>query len=424
MLPAPLLPVVGERPDWQGKLLHIVAGSSRSLWRFPLRSGLAALSVMLGVGGVICAGNYAAEGRLKALNQIQSLGVNTLVITPQQSRSVGGRAKTGAIVTTLVARDYAQILYEVPGIERSSATAASSFMVKAGDLSKNGCVVMGVESGYFSIRQWRVALGDLFDETAERRAARVAVLGATVARDLFGDESPIGRRVFINRVPFQVLGVMAERGQGLDATNEDNQVYVPLGTAKRRLMNVDYFSSLIFEMRDWAAMDNAARDMASLLRRNHHAAANQTGDFQIQNQKSLVETEMIAAKRLSVLVRWAGLTTLAVCGLGILAIAWISVKERTREIGTRRALGATEADIFLQFLTESAIVSITGAAAGWALGWQGTIALAERSGMPYLFERTSGMEVTVFSILLNIALAVLPSREAARLNPIQSLKAE
>src|SRR5262249_8624517 len=163
----------------------IIAGSWRTLWRFPLRSGLAMLSVLLGVGGVMCAGNYAAEGRLKVLNQIRSLGVNTLAVTPQQSRSVGGRAQTGSIVTTLVEREYAQILAGVPGIERSWATASAVFLVKAGDLSKNGCVVIGVEPGYFRIREWSMHSGELFDEVDARHSRRVAVLGFTVAHDLF-----------------------------------------------------------------------------------------------------------------------------------------------------------------------------------------------------------------------------------------------
>jgi putative ABC transport system permease protein len=419
-----LMPVAGAPPDQAGKLLHIIAASWRSLWRFPLRSGLATLSVALAVGGVICAGSYAAAGRLKVLNQIRSLGVNTLVVTPQQSRNVGARAKTGSVVTTLIARDYAQILGEVPGIGRSSATASALFLVKAGDLSKNGCVVIGVEPDYFRIRQWPVASGELFDSADLRRARRVAVLGFTVARDLFGDESPIGRRILINRVPFQVAGVLVERGQGLDAANEDNQVYVPLATSMRRLTNVAYFSSLVFEMRNWAAMDSAAQAMQSVLRRNHRAPVNLGDDFQIQNQKALVDTEITAAERLSALVRWAGLSTLAVCGLGIMAIAWISVKERIREIGTRRALGATERDIFLQFLCEAVIISALGACAGWFLGWQGAAIVAKRAGLPFLFERAGAVEVTAFSTLLNLILSLLPSREAARLDPIRALKSE
>jgi putative ABC transport system permease protein len=361
---------------------------------------------------------------LKVLNQIRSLGVNILVVAPRQSRSVGGRAKTGSIATTLVARDYRQILVEVSGIARSSATAAGSFLVKAGDLSKSGCAVIGVEPDYFRIRQWRAETGALFDETDVRRSTRVAVLGSTVARDLFGDESPLGRRIFINRLPFQVVGVLAERGQGLDAANEDNQVYVPLNSAMHRLMNADYFSALIFEMRDWASMDAAAQSMEAVLRQRHRSIGNLPDDFQIQNQKALVDTEVTAAERLATLVRWAGLSTLAVCGLGILAIAWISVKERFREIGVRRALGATEANIFFQFLFEATTISALGAAAGWVLGWESTLIIAQRANLPFLFDWTGAGEVTAVSILLNVTLALLPSREAARLDPIPALKSE
>jgi putative ABC transport system permease protein len=409
---------------FRGKSFHIMAGSLRLLWRFPLRSSLTMLSAMLGVGGVISAMNYAAEGRMKVLMQIRGLGSNVLIITPQQSRSVGGRAKTGAIVTTLVARDYSEILREVPGIERSSATATTAFLVKAGDLSKSNCAVVGVEPDYVRIKQWSVSSGEFFDQADVRRSARVAVLGSTVGRDLFGDESPIGQRIFINRVPFRVIGVLAERGQGLDAGNEDNQVYVPLRTSMHRLMNVDYYSALFFAVADWEKMDAAAKDMAAILQRRHRALGNLPEDFQIQNQKALIDTEIASSERLASLVRWAGLISLVVSGLGILAIGWISVGERIREIGTRRALGASAADIFFQFLFEAVTVSSLGCLAGLIGGWQGTAIIAQRVDLPFSFDWSSVRLVIMFSVFLNVTFALLPSRRAALLDPIRALQSE
>src|SRR5580698_5310488 len=145
-----------------GKALPLMAGSLRLLWRFRLRSSLILLSALLGVGGVICAISYAAEGRLKVLSRIQSLGTNVLVVSPQLSRNVGGRAKTGTIVTTLVAADYAEILRELPEIERSSATVTTSFLIKAGDLSKSNCIVIGTEPDYARIRHWENSEGEFY----------------------------------------------------------------------------------------------------------------------------------------------------------------------------------------------------------------------------------------------------------------------
>ena len=407
-----------------GKRLLLMAGSLRLIWRFRLRSGLILLSALLGVGGVISAINYAAEGRLKVLSRIQRLGTNVLVVTPQLSRNVGGRAKTGTIVTTLVAADYAEILREIPGIEKSSATVTASFLVKAGDLSKSNCLVMGTEPDYAWIRSWQTTEGEFYGAAETRRSARVAVLGATVKRDLFGAESPIGKRMFINRVPFEVIGVLEERGQGLDATNEDNQVYVPLSTAMRRLANVDYFGSILFAVTKWERMDETTEAIHRVLSKRHHASGNLLEDFQIQNQKSLIDTEITSSNRLAFLVRWVGLSGLVVSGLGILAICWIAVGERVVEIGIRRALGATKSDIFFQFLFEAVVISALGCFAGIIAGWRGTESIARRAELPVFFDWTSAALVAAFAMSMNLIFALIPSTRAAMLDPQRALKAE
>ena len=406
------------------KSVYILTGSLRSVWRFPLRSGLLLLSAMLGVAGVTSAINYAEDGRLKALNQIQLMGTNILVVAPQQSRAVGGRARTGTIVTTLVEQDYTAIQQELPDIERSSATAVGSFLIKAGDLSKNSCPVIGVEPDYFRIRNWSVRDGTIFDSTNMRRASRVVLLGSTVAHDLFGEIAPVGQGVLINRVPFEVAGVLAERGQSLEAGNEDNQVYIPLTTAMHRLMDVRYYSSLIFEIADWDRMDEDAQAIRETLNRRHHKLANLPEDFQIQNQKSLIDTETVTAAKLEFLVRWVGFSGLFVSGLGILAITWIAVRERTREIGTRRALGATPKDIFSQFLFEATVVSVIGCLAGLAGSWEGSLIVAQRVGLPFHFDWGAARLVIALSIALNLIFALFPSGRAALLDPVAALKYE
>ena len=197
---------------------EIVLRSLRLLWRFRLRSALVMSSAALGVSGVVCSVNYGASGTRKILEQIQLLGTNVLIVTPALSRPVAGRARTGEPVTTLIERDYVAIRREVLTRTRSSAIVTASYWVKAADLSKNTTIV-GCEPDYFSIKDWTVTAGDLFDAAQNRAASRVALLGHTVATDLFGNSSPIGQRIMINRVPFTVGGVLAERGQGLDVSN-------------------------------------------------------------------------------------------------------------------------------------------------------------------------------------------------------------
>jgi putative ABC transport system permease protein len=407
-----------------GKALLLMAGSLRLIWRFRLRSGLILLSALLGVGGVISAINYAEEGRWKVLNRIQRLGTNVLVVTPELSHNVGGRAKTGTIVTTLVAADYAEILREIPEIERSSAAVTTSFLVKAGALAKSNCPVMGTEPDFARIRHWQTSEGEFYGIREMRQSARVAVLGSTVRRDLFGSESPIGKRMFINRVPFEVMGVLEERGQGLDATNEDNQVYVPLSTAMRRLANVDYFSSILFAVTSWDRMDETTEAIRQVLKKRHRVADNFPQDFQIQSQKALIDAEATSSNRLTFLVRWVGLSGLVVSGLGILAICWISVGERVGEIGIRRALGARKSDIFFQFLFEALVISVMGCFAGLITGWRSTESIAERAELPFLFDWPNAKLVVGFAVSLNLLFALIPSRRAARLDPIRALKAE
>jgi putative ABC transport system permease protein len=298
-----------------------------------------------------------------------------------------------------------------------------SFWSKAGDLSKNG-VVVGCEPDYFAIKSWSIISGDLFDSTQARDAARVAVLGHTVAVDLFGASSPIGRPMMIDRVPFIVIGVLSERGQGLDVSNEDSQIYVPLSAAMRRLMNVDHFAGIALEMDSLDSMDAAADKSRSLLRPLHHIQPNQPDDFQIQNQKSLIDAQVAAARRLGFFLRWIGASALTVSGLGIVAITWITVKERTREIGTLRALGATAADIFLQVICETLALALAGGLLGIAFSWPTSLWISESVRLPFVFDRGSAVLAFVASATLNLAFSILPSRKAASISPLEALRFE
>jgi putative ABC transport system permease protein len=393
------------------------------MWRYRLRSALLMLSAALGVTGVVCSVNYGASGTRQILDQIRRLGTNVLIITPAQSRAVAGRARTGEPVTTLVERDYRALKSEVLSRSRSSALVTQSFWSKAGDLSKNAAV-MGCEPDYFAIKDWSVAAGELFDSTQERTAARVALLGHTVANDLFGASSPLGQRMMINRVQFTVIGVLTERGQGLDVSNEDSQIYVPLSTAMRRLTNLDHYGGIVLEIDSLNGMDGAAEQSRLLLHQLHHIQPSQPADYQIQNQKSLLDTQMAAAKRLSFFLRWIAASALAVSGLGIVAITWIAVKERTHEIGTRRALGATATDIFFQVTCETAALALGGGLVGLLVSWPTSRLISDSVGLPFVFDRNSAALAFAAAAALNLVFSILPSRKAASVSPMEALRYE
>jgi len=362
----------------------MAAHALRLLWRNRLRSLLVVMSAALGVSGVVCASNYVDAGNRQLLEQVRRLGANLISVTPRQSRVVAGRVRSGTIVTTLNDGDYAIIRRRLPTLSRSSAIVTGSFRAANGDLSKTVTIV-GCEPGYFGIRDWPIQSGAPFDAVDTRSMDRVALIGQTVARDLFGTEPAAGRQLRIDRVPFTVIGVLSERGQGLDVGNDDDQIYVPLTTAMHRLMNVDYYAGIILEILRIEQMDDAALQVATLLRQRHHLRPGQPDDFLIGNQKRLIDDRRAAAGRLRSLVNSVAASTLVLSSGGIAGIALISVRQRNREIGTRRALGATMDDVFGQMLFETATLATLGISVGIGLAYVGSAAIALWSRLPFVF---------------------------------------
>jgi putative ABC transport system permease protein len=402
---------------------HLAAGAVRQIWRFRLRSGLIVSCAALGVAGIITSVDYASSGRQQVLDQIRRMGTNIIMVSAQPERASAGRARTGSIVTTLRDGDYAVLRRDVTRRVRSSAIVSQSFRLKAGDVSRVSPVI-GCEPSFFAIKSWPVAAGDLFESTDLRRSARVAVIGRTVATDLYGVDSAVGQRLFINRIPFEIVGVLSERGQGIDGVNEDEQVFIPLTTAMRRLLNLDYFNAVVFEIDDWSGMDAAARSISDALSARHRVLAGQREDFQVQNQKQLIDTQVASSARLGFFIRWIGVSGLLVSGLGVFAIAWITVRDRTTEIGTRRALGARAPDVFFQFVFEAALLALIGCVCGLWLGRVASELTAARAHLPFVFERSAALAAGGMAMSLNLVFVAWPALRAARLDPIKALKYE
>ena len=401
----------------------LIKTSGRQIWRYPLRSCLVVTCAALGVAGAITAVNYASGGEQQVLEQIRRLGTNIVIVSAKQSRAVADRERTGSVVTTLTETDYRALREEIVGPVPSSAMVTSSLRLKAGFLSKV-TTVAGVEPDYFAMKAWALDDGTFFDDYAIRRSSRVALLGYSVARDLYESASPIGERLFINRVPFEVIGVLAERGPGLDQTNEDSRVYVPVTTAMRRLLNIDHYNALLFELPDVTGMQAAANDIDALLRVRHRISAFRPEDFQVQTQQELIDTQLASADRLRFLVSWVSLSILGVSGLGILATAWIAVRDRTTEIGTRRALGATAPHVFFQFAFEAGVLACVGIGIGLLLGWGCSRLLADRVDLPFVFDTSNAWLALSVALLLNLIFASWPALRAARMDPIRALKHE
>jgi putative ABC transport system permease protein len=404
------------------RLQTIATQALREVSRAHQRTLLTSLALILGVAGAIIAESYASAGHAQLVEQLQRLGITVVTVTPKQSRNAGVRARTGAPVTTLDARDYREIQRRVPELDGTSATVVGSFLAKAGDLSKSNSTVLGVEPSFALIRQWRMHSGESFSEADERSAARVAVLGASVARDLFNDSLPIGQRMFINRVPFRVVGVLEDSGSDLGSASQDDQIFVPLRTASRRLLNVDSYSSLVLNVSQWSRMGDAVDNVRSVLTATHRDASPAREDFQIQTQQALAEAAVDAAKRVRRYVSLITAGSLLTAGFGTLAICWISVGQRTAEIGTRRALGATARDIFLLFLIEVMLIGLTAAVFGVALGQVLTIMLSAWLKSPLTFHWYTGVVIATLETLLALGFGAGPAMRASRIDPILALR--
>jgi putative ABC transport system permease protein len=405
------------------RVQQILQIAVRNLRRFRLQAALIVVATMTGTAAVLVSTGYAVGGRQKILDQFASLGTNVIIVTPQQSRAVGGRARTGFLVTTLNPADYRAIKQSVDDISSASPTVAGVLRIRAGDLTKNTTVV-GCTPEYFAIKHWPPVRGELFDERANRQQARVALMGATAAQDLFGENDPTGSRITVNRVPFIVAGVMSQRGQGLDASNEDDQVYVPLDTAMHRLLNVDYFNAILLNIDSQSQMDDATEQVRRLLEERHRYVAPAEDDFVLQNRRSLLETQLSTFGRLTFLVRWIAGSALVVSSLGVFAVTWIGIRNRTREVGTRRALGATRGDILLQFFSEGTLEALIGCGTGMGTGYLALRAVAARLSQPLMFSTSAaGLEVFV-SVAVYSTFTLISSLRAVRIEPLVALRAE
>jgi putative ABC transport system permease protein len=405
------------------RALRIVAIALRSFRRARLQAALTIVAAAVGTGGVVVCSGYAAAGRQKIFDQFRRMGTNAIVVTPQLSRAVGGRARTGAAVTTLREPDYRAILAAVPSIAASSPTVATTLRIRAGDLTKSTTIV-GCRADYFAIRNWSAQRGALFDDAGDTGAERVALLGSTAARELFGEADPVGARISIDRIPFTVRGVLRERGQGLDAAYEDAQVYVPLHTAMRRLANVDYFSSIVFEASSWQAMAEIAEAITEILTQRHRAFSQSKPDFQVQSQQSLVDTQLAAYSRLSFFLRWIGVSTLVVGGLGIFGVLWIGVGNRTREIGTCRAIGATIPDVLTQFFAEGVTGPLMGCGAGIALAGPILREMDRQAQQPFLYSSTLAAEASLISVCICVIAAIASCCRAMSVQSGVALRSE
>jgi macrolide transport system ATP-binding/permease protein len=405
----------------QKRLANHVKEALRSLAANKVRAGLSMLGILIGVAAVVAMLALGAGARKSVEAQLSSLGANLLVLRPGSHRTRGVAMESGA-VTRFTEADAQAIAEEIPSVRRVAPSVRGSAQLVYGNKNCRTSV-MGTVPAYAPMRALEPSRGRFFTEEEVAKRSRVAVLGVTPLRALFGEADPLGEYIKINRVNFQVIGILPEKG-ATGWRNEDDVVALPVTTAMRRLLGKDYVDSIDIQVADARQMENTETAVTALIKNRRRIAESNDDGFEIMNLAEIQATVQSTSRTLSLLLAAIAAISLLVGGIGIMNIMLVTVTERTREIGLRKAVGARPADIQAQFLVESLVVSLTGGTAGLLLGIGISWTLSRWAGWTVEISPGSALLAFFFSVAVGVGFGFWPARKAAALNPIEALRYE
>jgi putative ABC transport system permease protein len=404
--------------------LEIIVTAIKALGDHKLRSGLTALGIIIGTSATIAMLAVGAGARAQVTAQIQSLGSNLLIIVSGNINQSGVRLGAGA-TPTLTDDDAGAIGQDVPSVQVTSSMISAKIQIVA-EAANWATTIYTVDVGYLEARDWGVESGRAFEPDEAKNGAQVALLGQSVARQLFSDLDPIGREIRIRNVPFKVIGILAKKGQSTAGQDQDDVLIVPLNAGRRVLGSNQAKSrsvaAILVKVRDGESLAQASNDTETLIRQRHRLAPLQDNDFTIRNLSAVTEAKEAGAKTLSVLLASVALVSLVTGGIGILNIMLVSVTERTREIGIRMAVGARRRDILLQFLFEATALSVFGGITGVVLGLLAAYGFAQLADWSLMMEPWAAASAVLFSMLIGIFFGWYPALRASRLEPIEAIR--
>jgi putative ABC transport system permease protein len=403
-------------------LMSMLSEAWQAMGANRMRTLLTMLGMMIGVAAVVIMMAVGQGAQVAVAQSISSMGSNLFIVLSGASVTSGARSGSGGAPSLSVAD--ADAVSELDGVSAAAPVHQGNAQMVYGSNNWSATTI-GTTPAYLDIRGWTLAGGYSFTESDVRSATRVALIGSTTAKNLFGDEDPVGKTIRVRQSPFVVLGVLASKGQSLDGRDQDDTLIIPLTTAQRKVFGTPFQGAvrqIMVQATSSEVMPAVEKSMISLLRQRHRLRDGQDNDFFLRNLTAVAESAAETTRVMSMLLGAIASVSLVVGGIGIMNIMLVSVTERTREIGIRLAIGARERDILMQFLLEAIMISLIGCIIGLLLGVGGAL-------LANILTKTA-VVITGSSVLIAFAVAggvgiffgYYPARKAARLDPIESLR--
>ena len=393
----------------------------REFRRNVLRSALTVLGIVIGVAAVITMVTLGQGATAKVTSDIAGMGSNLMDIHPGQMRRGPGGASAKA--DPFKAADVAAIQREISSLSAVAPMASQTSQAIYGNENRS-VSVRGTTSGFLTVRDWPLAIGRAFTEGEARGGKAVCILGETVRKELFGSQEPIGATIRLGKISFKVIGVLVAKGQNSSGDDQDDLVLIPLRTLQRRLVGNTDVASIFVSVKDGIPTEKAKADIEWLLRERRRIKPGKEDNFHVRDMQEIVSMLTGTTRILTALLSAVAAVSLLVGGIGIMNIMLVSVTERTREIGTRLAIGARERDVLMQFLVEAVVLSSFGGVCGILMGLGAAGGGAKLLGIPFIFQPGIVATAFAFSAAVGVIFGYFPARKAARLDPIQALRYE
>ena len=386
-----------------------------------MRSLLTMLGIIIGVAAVIALVSIGYGVRQQITESISSLGSNLLMVYPGAPRTPGVRPVSGANKTIKMG-DY-EAISKMDSVQAASPVAANSYLTVY--MSKNWTTtVNGANADFQYVNNWTMKSGRFITDSQIERRERVAVIGATVAKNLFGNEDPIGKDIRIHKNSFKIVGVLDEKGSGVMGNDQDDVIVVPYTTMMERVMGVDYLRMIYIQAKEGQDLERVQADIENILRVRHGIKNPDLDDFNVNNMASIMKAVEENTATMTLFLGAVAAISLLVGGIGIMNIMLVSVTERTREIGVRKALGATYRTIITQFLIEAVVISLVGGAIGIVVGIGASQLIATIAKLKTVVTTGPILLSFGFSMSIGLVFGLYPARKAAKLNPIDALHYE